>query len=265
MSDWAEPTGLELRAVPVDVADLRADDNDGPHIVGYASVYGVETDLGYHTEEVAVGAWANSILRHDIRCMLNHDTNQLLGRTKPGTLKLSSDDHGLRFDVTINEQDPAAVGAWARVQRGDIDGASVWFRATKTEVIYPDESNGREYPHRRILEGSLYEAGPVVFPAFEQTVVQARSLDPLDSALAAAGVGDAKRTALIVETLTDPAKAGDALRSLFVAHPEVRDAACSCSGPAVSSVPAVRDVGGTPDLHRLRRDLLDRRAAPRVG
>ena len=63
----------------------------------------------------------------DIRALFNHDDSLVLGRTGNGTLTLAVDDVGLFGDIIINKDDPQAVGAYARVKRGDVIGCSFGF------------------------------------------------------------------------------------------------------------------------------------------
>ena len=60
-----------------------------------------------------------------MRCLLNHDPNIVLGRTKSGTLRLSSDQRGLRFECDLPESRSDLAEA---VARGDLDGASFRFK-----------------------------------------------------------------------------------------------------------------------------------------
>lgn len=227
--------GLEFRSLPISVAPVEAraaSDDMGPVIAGYGSVFDQQTTIrGLFVEwdeEVAPGAWANSIATGDVRAMFNHDTNRLLGRTKPGTLVLAEDETGLGYRVAVNPDDPLAMSTHAQVKRGDVDGSSVWFRVIDEQWTYPDDVNQLERPVRRILEGALYEVGPVTFPAFEQTTSQARSLAPLDAALRSRGMKDAKRAVIGADLLSDMAAAEAAIVELFAEDPELRDSVCSC-------------------------------------
>lgn len=116
------PDAPEQRTVDVDVQDL---DTRGRTVVGYAAVYGVESgDLGGFRERIAPGAFAG-VLDSDVRCLLNHDPNIVLGRTKSGTLRLADDERGLRFEVDLPESRSDLSEA---VKRGDINGASFRFQ-----------------------------------------------------------------------------------------------------------------------------------------
>ena len=107
----------------------------------------------------------------DIRALFNHDTSLVLGRTGNGTLKLEVDDIGLRGDIFINPDDPAAVGAYARVQRGDVVGCSFGFWPKEVDTIQRDDGSYLD----RILDMELFEVSPCTFPAYPQTEIAARS------------------------------------------------------------------------------------------
>lgn len=229
-----KPGSLEVRTITPQIlrATTAGDDGEGPVIEGYCSVFNQSTTIGNYyryDEEVAPSCWTETIAQDDIRSMFNHDTNWLLGRNTAGTLDLLEDDVGLFFRDRINTDDMNAMSVHAQVKRGDVTGASVWFRVIEEHWTEPDESNGLDRPKRRIIKGKLYEGGPVVFPAFEQTSVTARSLDIVDQVLRTAGVNDNERRAqLAVDLLADPAHLEPQLRSLFAQAPDLRDAVCSC-------------------------------------
>jgi len=169
---------LEQRDCPGVTA--RADEFAHPVIKGYGAVSGQETRINgafsEWVEEIAPGAWKSSIdSGADVRSMVNHQPWPVLGRTSAGTLRLSEDDQGLRYEIDVNVDDPQAMSVHAQVSRGEISGSSVFFRVRDQEFIYPDEENGLDVPKRRILDGDLFETGPVAFPAYETTTAQTRS------------------------------------------------------------------------------------------
>lgn len=257
------PGGLETRMAKVEV---RAGDDDAPGIQGYGSVAEQSTTIeGFFEEwdeEVAAGAWEQTIKTGDIRSMFNHDTNQLLGRTSAGTLRLSEIEGGLWYDVDVNVNDPMAMGVHAKVARGDVDGSSVWFRVVRQEWTFPSESNDLERSKRRILEAQLFEVGPVTFPAFVQTTSTARSLSAVDAVFRSAGVVSASKRARLGERLASGEDLEDELRHLFASAPDLRDAVCSCR-PTDDVAPA-RAAEPSPDRLSvdLRRRRLDLRRLP---
>src|SRR5215207_2951826 len=113
----------EQRTIDVDVQDV---DTRGRTLHGYAAVYGSVADLGDFQETISRGAFAN-VLGADVRALLNHDPNEVLGRTKSGTLRLFDEARGLRFEIDVPDS-PLGENVRAAVKRGDIDGASFRFQ-----------------------------------------------------------------------------------------------------------------------------------------
>ncbi|MEJ7567426.1 MAG: HK97 family phage prohead protease [Gaiellaceae bacterium] len=116
-------TAPEQRTIDVDVQAL---DTRGRTVVGYASVYNIlSEDLGGYREMIAPGAFAD-VLDSDVRALLNHDPNEVLGRTKSGTLRLFDEQRGLRFELDLPDS-PLGQNVRESVRRGDLDGASFRF------------------------------------------------------------------------------------------------------------------------------------------
>jgi HK97 family phage prohead protease len=61
-----------------------------------------------------------------VRALLNHDPNEVLGRTKSGTLRLFDEQRGLRFELDLPDS-PLGQNMRAAISRGDLDGASFRF------------------------------------------------------------------------------------------------------------------------------------------
>jgi HK97 family phage prohead protease len=158
---------MERRTLPQPV-EARADDN-GRSIAGYGAVFNVTTDLGWFRERIAPGAFRQSIADGDIRSLFNHDSALILGRTKSGTLRLNEDDTGLHYEVDLPDTQ-AGRDLIVSMDRGDIDGSSFMFIATRQEWDETDPDS----PLRTILEAQLFEVGPVTFPAYEASEVHLR-------------------------------------------------------------------------------------------
>ncbi|WP_347104382.1 HK97 family phage prohead protease [Streptococcus anginosus] len=109
----------------------------------------------------------------DIRALFNHDDSLVLGRTGNGTVTLGVDDVGLFGDIIINRNDPQAVGAYARVQRGDVVGCSFGFMPIKINTEERDDGSYLD----TILELEIFEVSPCTFPAYPQTEIAARRQD----------------------------------------------------------------------------------------
>ena len=102
-------------------------------LVGYAVRWNSLSEVIWDEfrEQFAPGAFKDSLASgSDVRALYEHNYTQLLGRTKSGTLVLSEDDTGLRFELTPpNTQ--LGNDVLELVERGDISGMSFGFRALK--------------------------------------------------------------------------------------------------------------------------------------
>lgn len=148
----------------------RSDDETEKVIEGYFVVFNSETELFPGAfEEIAPEAF-NNTLSNDIRALINHDTNLVLGRTKAGTLELEVDEKGLFGRIKINENDTDAMNLYERVKRGDVDQCSFGFNILKEDVEYRDDGTIKW----TIREVDLHEVSVVTFPAYQETSVQAR-------------------------------------------------------------------------------------------
>nr|WP_217465736.1 HK97 family phage prohead protease [Streptococcus suis] len=142
-------------------------------IEGYFAVYGSETELWPGAFEEIKGGAFDDTLENDIRALINHNTELVLGRNKAGTLTLEADDKGLWARVVINEQDTDALNLYARVQRGDVDQCSFGFNIIEESTEFREDGTIKW----TIEKIDLHEVSIVTFPAYEATSVQARKRD----------------------------------------------------------------------------------------
>ena len=149
------------------------EDGENPVIEGYFSVFNTTYDMGFQmSESVAPGAFTKS-LSNDVRALINHDTTLVLGRTKPGTLQLREDSHGLWGHIDINPNDTEAMNLYARVKRGDVSQCSFGFAILCEE--HEERENGAH--HWTIKKVKLFEVSCCTFPAYEETAISARKAD----------------------------------------------------------------------------------------
>ena len=113
-------------------------------------------------------------LDDDIRCLIDHDTRLVLGRTKAGTLDLRVDKEGLWGSVLINEQDQDAMNLYARVQRGDVSQCSFGFDILEEDDEWNNETGEGVFTIKKV---KLYEVSCVTFPAYPDTEINARKHD----------------------------------------------------------------------------------------
>lgn len=144
-----------------------------PRIEGYFAVFGDKYDMGYGLTESVDRHAFDDTLDGDIRALIDHNTEKVLGRTSAHTLDLKVDEHGLWGSIDVNPNDTDAMNLYSRVQRGDVNQCSFGF-----EVL--DESTAiRENGdiHWTINKVKLYEVSVCTFPAYEATSVSARAKD----------------------------------------------------------------------------------------
>lgn len=124
------------------------------------------------SESIAPGAFTNT-LSDDIRALVNHNTDLVLGRTTVRTLELRQDDRGLWGRIVVNPEDTDAMNLYARVQRGDVSQCSIGFDIVSEETDYRDAGT----IHWTIKEIKLYEVSCCTFPAYAETAISARKHD----------------------------------------------------------------------------------------
>jgi HK97 family phage prohead protease len=111
-----------------------------------------------------------ALAKSDIRALVNHDPNYVLGRTANGTLRAWEDGTG--FAVEIDPPD----AAWARdlmvsIGRGDISQMSFAFRVGEDSWETVDGVK-----HRTILSfDEIFDVSPVTYPACPETNVAIRA------------------------------------------------------------------------------------------
>lgn len=162
--------------------ETRAD--GGRMIVGYASVFyrqgdpGTEYELWTNVvERVLPGAFDRAIRENqDVRGLFNHRSDNVLGRTKSGTLRLSVDNIGLRYEIDVAET-TLAKDLVVTLERGDVSGSSFSFIIVSENWRKEDRREIRE-----IVDVDLFDVGPVTYPAYEATTSGARSGDEMTEA-----------------------------------------------------------------------------------
>lgn len=181
---------IERRVLAI---ELRAEDvategeTKGKRLVGHAAVFGAPTQIGPDSwgwvEEIAPGAFAQSIAEDDIRALWNHNWDLVLGRNTAKTLTLAEDDKGLAIEI-----DPPDT-QWGRdalvtVGRGDVSQMSYAFESLEEVWTF----NSDKPDHRLLKRAKLWEVSPCTFPAFPTT-----------------DIGVAHRSAFLASLKPDPA------------------------------------------------------------
>jgi HK97 family phage prohead protease len=164
-------TPTEIR--PATLASETREDG-APVLTGYAAMYDTPTVVaGLFREQIARGAFDEAVARDDVRALFNHNPDVVLGRTTSGTLRLTTDAVGLRYEVTLNPADAEHQRVWQMVSRGDVTQSSFGFEVRGQQ--WGDRS-ATELPLRTITKVALYDVSPVTYPAYATTTVTARDL-----------------------------------------------------------------------------------------
>ena len=135
------------------------------------SVFDSETTIGDFNEVVRPGAFRDCLAtKPDVRALINHNPDLVLGRTNSGTLRLNEDSTGLHFDCT-----QAARDLLASIKRGDVDGCSFGFSVRKQRWTEKKDAGGLL---RELLTVDIFDVSIATFPAYVATSVSARALWP---------------------------------------------------------------------------------------
>ena len=161
---------VEFRARPSD---------DGLTLEGYAAVFDEWTEIndyeGRFRERIAPGAFKRTIGQRMPVLQFDHGSHPLIGSIPLGRItSLTEDSHGLRVRARMSDNwlvEPVRDA----IRDGAITGMSFRFRVLDDEWMRGDDNMAE----RTIREIELYEVGPVVFPAYEQTSVGVRSKQTL--------------------------------------------------------------------------------------
>lgn len=146
----------------------------GTTLTGHAAVFDQIAVVPGHYERLARSAFESALgdPDTDVRALVNHDPNLLLGRQGAGTLRIHTDDEGLAFEVDLPNTS-YANDLREVMARGDLDGASFAF--------IPGEDSWERAPDGRQLRThtsvrQLIDVSPVTFPAYSGAGVALRSI-----------------------------------------------------------------------------------------
>ena len=140
---------------------MESAEYEGETIRGYAAVYNSDSEwMGGFYEQIAKGAF-DDVMDNDTRAYFNHDENLLLGRVSSGTLRLSSDERGLYYEVDLPNTS-YAKDLVELMKRGDVNQSSFAFLIDRDRW---EERDGKTY---RIIEkvSRLLDVSPVAQPAY---------------------------------------------------------------------------------------------------
>ncbi len=166
---------MEIERRFLNIAELRVSraDDKPSKISGYAARFNtLSENLGGFREKIAPGAFAKSLAGGaDVRALVNHDPNLIIGRNIAGTLKITENKTGLKI-AAVPPDTQAGRDVITSIERGDIDGMSFGFRTITDSWEMVDEEE-----IRTLIEVELHDVSVVTYPAYTDTSVAVRSLD----------------------------------------------------------------------------------------
>jgi HK97 family phage prohead protease len=166
--DRSKMKEIERRTFTVRDIETREAEDGAMRLSGYAAVFNDSSVPLPFSERIAPGAFRKTLSETpDVRLLINHE-GLPLARTKNGTLTLSEDEVGLRFDADLPDTTEAR-DLWTLIQRGDVDQMSFAFRVIRQKWS-PDRTE------RTLTEVSLADGdvSVVTYPAYPTTTVEAR-------------------------------------------------------------------------------------------
>ena len=184
--DRSMSTTIERRSLVVDDAETAVpllavesrseeDGNEREYIVGYAAKFGVNSlDLGDFIERIDPGAFSIVSERRgrkkslETRALWNHDANFPLARY-PGTLKMSVDEVGLRYEFPVPDTTYGRDIA-SNIRAGIVRGSSFSFTVPSGGDSWAVEDGRSIRTIQRI--DTLLDVGPVTFPAYPDADVK---------------------------------------------------------------------------------------------
>ena len=184
--DRSMSTTIERRSLVVDDAETAVpllavesrseeDGNEREYIVGYAAKFGVNSlVLGDFVERIDPGAFGIVSERRgrkkslETRALWNHDANFPLARY-PGTLKMSVDEVGLRYEFPVPDTTYGRDIA-SNIRAGIVRGSSFSFTVPSGGDSWAVEDGRSIRTIQRI--DTLLDVGPVTFPAYPDADVK---------------------------------------------------------------------------------------------
>ena len=176
---------VEYRALNV---ELKAEEDErGKIITGRPIVYDERTNIGPFDEIIERGALDNTDLT-DVLFSVNHDLRKIpLARSRrnnaSSTLRLMTDSRGMDIRAVLDvDNNVESRALYSAVERGDINGMSFIFTIGDEEW----QDLETDHPTRIITRiDQIFEVSAVIFPAYDQTTINARNAETLENAKAA--------------------------------------------------------------------------------
>jgi uncharacterized protein len=152
----------EIRTIDVQDLELRMD-GDKQTVVGYGAVFNsMSNDLGGFREYISPEAFEGR-MDDDVRFLFNHDPNYVLARTTNGTLRMSVDEKGLRYEADMPNTSTAR-DLVELLKNGTINQSSFAF------IVEDDSWEMKDGMNIRTINkvSALFDISSVVYPAYSE-------------------------------------------------------------------------------------------------
>ncbi|HCT0471689.1 TPA: HK97 family phage prohead protease [Staphylococcus pseudintermedius] len=146
--------------------------NDDEMVVeGYAIIFDtLSDDLGGFREIISPDALSNVDIS-DVKCLINHDFNQIVGRTKADTLSLSVDEKGLYFKCFLPNTSYAR-DIYENIKTDNVNQCSFFYTLPlNDETARSWEKINGEYVQTINQIDELIEVSIVTIPSYQDTSV----------------------------------------------------------------------------------------------
>jgi HK97 family phage prohead protease len=197
----------EFASFPMELARVAS---EGRTIRGYASVFNYPIDSGttHHSQTTFVrpGAFTKTLQenRDRVQVLVNHGMDARWGMSPVAVVReMEQDAHGLRIAADIIDH-PEFDPIVASLKAGALRAMSIQFETVK-------ESFSDDRTERNLDEVSLWEFGPVTFPANAAATASLHSLNEFTNAQAEPLKDESRESTLDLSRLTWVRKAGRTL------------------------------------------------------
>lgn len=182
MNDYPRDDLIRMVRFGAAEIEFRADVAGLGTLTGYAAVFNVDTIIdsweGRFVERIAPGAFRKTLRERGdkIKVLFNHGFDPQIGDKPLGKpARQEEDSHGLAVEVPLDDTSYNR-DLVASLRSGALDGMSFRF-SVKREKWDDADADDATLPVRTIQEVTLFEYGPVTFPAYEATTAGVRARD----------------------------------------------------------------------------------------
>jgi HK97 family phage prohead protease len=173
-----EKSSIDIERRYLSIQEMRASKtDDGKMIIeGYPIVYEKYANLWGFKEIIRKGAATEALKRSDEMVLWDHETDQPMARKKNETLEVKEDEKGVFIRADVSKT------VWGRngyeaILNDIVDKMSFAFNIARGgDNWYWEEIDGVEIEVREIIQfQEIFDYSPVSYPAYKETVVNARN------------------------------------------------------------------------------------------